>query len=69
VRRAAQLGAAVGARTYSRTAELEADALGTVIAYRAGYDPLAGAQLFLRLPDPGMRSCRPIPRTPIVAAS
>jgi predicted Zn-dependent protease len=55
VRRAAQLGAAVGARTYSRTAELEADALGTVIAYRAGYDPLAGVQLFLRLPDPGMR--------------
>jgi predicted Zn-dependent protease len=54
VRRAAQLGAAVGARTYSRTAELEADALGTVIAYRAGYDPLAGVQLFLRLPDPGM---------------
>jgi predicted Zn-dependent protease len=55
VARAAQLGAAVGARTYSRTAELEADAIGTVIAYRAGYDPVAGAQLFTRLPEPEMR--------------
>jgi predicted Zn-dependent protease len=55
VARAAQLGAAVGARTYSRTAELEADALGTLIAFRAGYDPVAGAQLFTRLPEPEMR--------------
>jgi predicted Zn-dependent protease len=54
VRRAAELGATVGARTYSRTAELEADAIGAAIAYRAGYDPVAGAQLFMRLPDPGM---------------
>jgi hypothetical protein len=28
------------------TAELEADAIGTAIAFRAGYDPVAGAQLF-----------------------
>ena len=55
IRRAAQLGATVGARTYSQSAELEADAIGTVIAFRAGYDPVAGAQLFSRLPDPGMR--------------
>jgi predicted Zn-dependent protease len=55
VRRAAELGATVGARTYSRNAELEADAIGAAIAYRAGYDPLAGVQLFLRLPDPGMQ--------------
>ena len=55
VERAARLGATVGARTYSRGAELEADAIGTVIAARAGYDPLRGAELFRRLPDPGMQ--------------
>jgi predicted Zn-dependent protease len=55
VERAARLGATVGARTYSRGAELEADAIGTVIAARAGYDPVEGARLFLRLPDPGMQ--------------
>lgn len=55
IARAAQIGATVGARTYSRTAELEADAIGTVIAFRAGYDPQAGAELFMRLPDPGMQ--------------
>jgi predicted Zn-dependent protease len=55
IRRAAQIGATVGARTYSRTAELEADAIGSAIAFRAGYDPLAGAELFTRLPDPGMQ--------------
>jgi predicted Zn-dependent protease len=55
IRRAAQIGATVGARTYSRTADLEADAIGSAIAFRAGYDPLAGAELFTRLPDPGMQ--------------
>jgi len=55
VARAAELGAAVGARSYSRSAELEADAIGTLIAFRAGYDPVAGAQLFTRLPEPEMR--------------
>lgn len=54
VERAAELGAFVGARSYSRTAELEADAIGTLIAYRAGYDPVEGAQLFMRLPNPRM---------------
>ncbi len=50
---AAQAGAFVGARTYSKANELEADALGTVIAARAGFDPVRGAAFFNRLPDPG----------------
>lgn len=53
VRTAQQLGAQVGARTYSKDFELEADALGTVITKRAGYDPLRGAEFFARIPDPG----------------
>lgn len=52
---AQDLGAAVGARAYSKNYELEADALGTVIAYRAGYDPVKGAEFFARIPDPGDR--------------
>lgn len=55
VKSAEELGAAVGARTYSKEFELEADALGTVITYRAGYNPLIGAQFFTRIPDPGDR--------------
>ena len=43
----------IGARTYSKDFELEADALGTRIAARAGYDPLRGAEFFFRIPDPG----------------
>ncbi|MEQ6202367.1 M48 family metallopeptidase [Sulfitobacter sp. HNIBRBA2951] len=53
VRSAQRLGAQVGARTYSKEFELEADALGTVITKRAGFDPLRGAQFFARIPDPG----------------
>lgn len=53
VRSAQELGAQVGARTYSKDFELEADALGTVITKRAGYDPLRGAEFFTRIPDPG----------------
>ena len=53
IRRAQELGAVVGARTYSREFELEADGLGTYIAARAGFDPVRGAGFFLRLPDPG----------------
>ena len=53
VREAQQLGAQVGARTYSKDFELEADALGTIITARAGYKPLRGAQFFARIPDPG----------------
>ncbi|MEO0938141.1 MAG: M48 family metalloprotease [Pseudomonadota bacterium] len=55
VQSATQLGAAVGARTYSKEFELEADALGTVITHRAGFDPIRGADFFNRIPDPGDR--------------
>jgi len=55
VRTAQELGAAVGARSYSRDFELEADRLGTIIAARAGYNPLRGADFFFRVPDPGDR--------------
>jgi predicted Zn-dependent protease len=53
VRSAQELGAQVGARSYSKEFELEADALGTIITHRAGYDPLRGAEFFTRIPDPG----------------
>ena len=53
VRNAEQLGAAVGARTYSKDFELEADQLGTIIAFRSGFDPVRGAAFFARIPDPG----------------
>lgn len=53
VRSAQELGAQVGARSYSKDFELEADALGTVITKKAGYDPLRGAVFFTRIPDPG----------------
>lgn len=52
---AQQRGAQVGARTYSKNFELEADALGTVIAARSGFDPVRGAEFFTRIPDPGNR--------------
>lgn len=52
---AQQIGAAIGARSYSKDFELEADALGTVIAARAGFNPVRGAQFFNRIPDPGNR--------------
>lgn len=52
---AADLGASVGSRSYSKNYELEADALGTVISKRAGYNPVRGAQYFARIPDPGDR--------------
>ncbi|MGA9409867.1 MAG: M48 family metallopeptidase [Roseobacter sp.] len=55
VQEAQQRGAQVGARTYSKEFELEADALGTIIAARAGYDPVRGAEFFTRIPDPGNR--------------
>ena len=50
-----RVGASVGARSYSKEFELEADALGTRIAAAAGFDPLRGAQFFFRVPDPGDR--------------
>lgn len=53
VRSAQELGAQVGARSYSKEFELEADALGTIITQRAGYNPVRGAEFFTRIPDPG----------------
>lgn len=53
VQSAQQIGASVGARTYSKDFELEADQLGTIIAAKAGYDPVKGAAFFARIPDPG----------------
>ncbi len=55
VQSAQDLGATVGARTYSKDFELEADALGTIITARAGYDPIRGSAFFTRIPDPGDR--------------
>jgi len=55
IREAEMLGAQVGARSYSKEFELEADRLGALVASEAGYDPLHGADFFLRLPDPGNR--------------
>ena len=52
---ATQIGANVGARSYSKEFELEADALGTRISAAAGFDPRRGAQFFFRIPDPGDR--------------
>ncbi|MEM9344015.1 MAG: M48 family metalloprotease [Pseudomonadota bacterium] len=50
---AQRVGGSIGARRYAKEFELEADALGTVIAARAGFDPLRGAAFFNRIPDPG----------------
>lgn len=55
VQAAQDMGAQLGARSFSKDYELEADALGTEIAWRAGFDPAKGAQFFARLPDPGNR--------------
>lgn len=55
VQSAQELGAQVGARSYSKEFELEADRLGTLITKRAGYDPVRGAAYFARIPDPGNR--------------
>lgn len=53
IRSAQDIGASVGARTYSKDFELEADVIGTIIAARAGFDPARGAGFFARIPDPG----------------
>lgn len=47
------LGGTVGARRFSKSFELQADALGTVLSARSGYDPVRGASFFNRIPDPG----------------
>jgi hypothetical protein len=66
----AQLGAGVISMRYSRADEAQADAIGAIIMYKAGYNPIRLAQFFLRLeqkarsggpqflsdhPDPGNR--------------
>ncbi len=53
IQEAQKIGASVGARRFSKGFELEADALGTEITERAGFDALRGAAFFDRLPDPG----------------
>ncbi len=50
-----RIGQSVGARSFSKEFELEADELGTILTARAGYDPVVGAQFFNRIPDPGNR--------------
>ena len=52
---AGEIGAQVGARTYSKDYELEADILGTIITKKAGFNPVRGAAFFSRIPDPGDR--------------
>lgn len=44
-----QVGTALWSQTFSRELELEADRQGMLYAYRAGYEPRAGAALFLRM--------------------
>ena len=53
IAQAQDFGAEVGSRTYSKEYELQADRLGAVIAWNAGYDPQRGAAFFTRIPDPG----------------
>lgn len=53
IRTAQGIGAELGARSYSKQWELEADYLGAIITRMAGFDPMNGAQFFLRIPDPG----------------
>jgi len=49
VNRAANLGAMIGSRVYSKRFELESDVLATYIAEAAGYDPVRGAAPFGRM--------------------
>jgi len=53
IRSAQDIGANVGSLAYSKDYELEADRLGTILTWNAGYDPLRGAEFFARIPDPG----------------
>jgi len=53
IRTAQSLGAELGARTYSKQWELEADYLGAIVTRQAGFDPVNGSQFFMRIPDPG----------------
>ncbi|WP_420584664.1 M48 family metallopeptidase [Ruegeria sp.] len=51
--RSQKLGAEVNVQVNVKEFELEADRLGTIITYNAGYNPLIGAKYFDRIPDPG----------------
>ncbi len=53
VQSAQKVGATLGARSYSKDFELEADRLGTIISHKAGYDPVLGAAFFTKIADPG----------------
>lgn len=53
IENAQYVGAFVGGRIYSKAFELEADALGAIIAHQAGFRPSVGARYFTRIPDPG----------------
>ncbi len=53
VEKAQKIGAKVAVQAYAKDFELEADQLGTLITYNAGYNPLIGAKYFARIPDPG----------------
>ncbi|MGR3759966.1 M48 family metalloprotease [Roseobacteraceae bacterium NS-SX3] len=64
VARAQDIGGFVGARTYSKNFELEADELGTIITHKAGYRPSEGVKFFYRLPDPGDRFLGTHPANP-----
>lgn len=55
VQAAQEFGATLGARSYSKDFELEADAMGTIITSQSGFDPILGAEFFFRIPDPGNR--------------
>jgi len=50
---ATNIGAAAGGRNYSKKYEFEADRLGAQMTARAGFDPVLGAEYFMRIPDPG----------------
>ena len=49
VNQAADFGAAIGRRVYSKRFELEADVIATFITMQSGYDPIAGAAPFTRI--------------------
>lgn len=55
IEKATKYGRLIGGRKYSKEFELEADALGTIITVRSGFDPLIGVKYFTRIPDPGNR--------------
>ena len=50
---ATNIGAAVGGRNYSKKYEFEADRLGAQMTAKAGFNPVLGADYFMRIPDPG----------------